>query len=325
MKVRIVYTILLFVFSLCSLTSIAQLPKTKEKAHDEYTKANKKYNDAKTVTRDAYIDYNEADKARSFLESVKNDIELENRDNWEDLKEGAIELVADLGQVAASRGRDIPISSMAATAINGVGDIADWHDLQGQLSSVNSGLSAETANTTNLWAVYESALQIEKELKERSDLLYNHWLSFTSCAACNEPGAEHDLHASCWNSKWGCSETNVWSCTHDCDYEPVHCSGCNSKIANETHRSESDKALHKQVRCPDSNCNLLYYLCDTSQWTGADYHRLRTCYRGIYSGTYISGNRLYPGTWIGYCGNSYRHCNRHTIACRATGSTGDCW
>jgi len=312
MKVRIVYTLLLFVFSLCSLTSIAQLPTTKEQAQDEYMKANKAYQDADQISDDAYIDYNESDKARSFLETVKNDIELENRDNWEDLKEGAVELIMDLGQTAASRGRDIPISSMASSAINGVCDIVDWNTLQGQLSSVNSGLYAETTNTANLKITWESAVQTTEALKERSDLLYNHWLSFTNCAGCNESGAEHDLHASCWNSKWGCSETNVWSCTHDCDYEPVRCSGCSEKIAQEKHRSDADKAYHKQVTC--GGCNVPYYLCDTNL---SEYHRPRVCRK--LDGFYYNGQVYHY--YMGQLFSGFRTCNIPYRNCTNSGCT----
>ena len=203
MKVRIVYTILLLVFGLWSLTSVAQLATTEEDARNDRDKSQKNWEDADDVADNAYIDYNESDKVTLFLSTVKNDIELENRDNWEDLREGATELIADIGLIASSRGQAVPISSIAATVLNGISDIRDWDDLKNQLSDITNGLSSESANTANLRSAWEAAVQNANDLKEKYDAAYAHWLSFVPCPGCQMLGVEHEVHKECWNKKYG--------------------------------------------------------------------------------------------------------------------------
>ncbi|RKU11996.1 hypothetical protein C6501_11875 [Candidatus Poribacteria bacterium] len=309
MKVKIVWTLLLLVFSLCSIISIAQLATTEEDARNDRDKANKKWQDAIKVRVVAYEDYNESDKVRSYLQTVSNDIDLENRGNLEDLKEGAVEIVADLASIAATRGREIPLSSLSASVLNGIADVADWRSLKNQKSNIDSALSAESANTAMLQSAWQSAQQTENALKEKYDAAYAHWLTFVPCPGCNMRGADHPPHASCWNLDWGCSETDVRICTHNCDYTPIFCRGCRNMIPKEKHQSAQDKALHKEILC--SGCNYGYYLCNSYS---LGMHRLRVCGQLDYYGNYF----FVP------CGNSYRDCTKRNIICRASGTSGYC-
>lgn len=112
-----------------------------------------------------------------------------------------------------------------------------------------------------------------------------------------------------------CDATGFYSCKHSCPGIPT-CSrvGCSAQL-----KTDSDKANHSKVRC--SECKIPYYLCDSYE---VDMHMPRICVRGIYVGTYISGNQLYPGKLVGLCGNSYRNCTKWKLVCKSTGFKGDC-
>lgn len=321
MKVRIVYTLLLLVFSLFSLTVIGQLATTEEDARNDRDKAAKVWKDAFRERETAESDYGLSNDVMNFLHARKGDTDVEMRDNWEDIRDAARTIATDLVTAATTREVKGAISSIASTAINGIADIMDWKDLKAQSSNIASDLASETTNNSKLYQAFFTALTTETILKKRYDDAFAHWQSFVSCVGCNVPGVDHPPHPECWNKKWGCTEKNVRTCAHICDYAPVTCSGCKEEIANEKHISAADKALHQEVAC--GGCFTPYYLCDSRS---VKVHRVRVCYRSIYTPVWVdetdsrfwtpypfSGSTKYK--WLGYCEKSYYACQQHNTTC----------
>lgn len=112
----------------------------------------------------------------------------------------------------------------------------------------------------------------------------HHWTCPTDNNGCGDhiqcgvPSSnipdEHKLHASCWNSEYGCTEANVRKCTHDCEHGPPTCEGCSQSVK---------KADEHQKTCGNGH---KYYGCNA---TDVSYHLTRICKNTVYRENSTSG------------------------------------
>lgn len=162
---------LLLVFGLLHLSMAEENLSPLEKAKKKYRKANEAYTESITARSKAYENYNETHKVQIYLQSVMDDIELENKENWEDIRDTAKDFMAQFAEVVVSKGKALP-TSLTATTMKLLSDVKDWKSIKDRKSNVERALISEEGNVGMLYSAWQAAIWKQEKLrKEKNEAL----------------------------------------------------------------------------------------------------------------------------------------------------------
>ncbi len=167
--------VILLVFNLLHYISAAETENDPvQDAHDEYTIAREAWDLAKTESDKAYVEYNETDKVLIFLRARNADVEYADKDNWEDIRNGALDLIADVLQIASTKGKAVP-TSLSSNAVKLIANAKDAVDIRNTKDAVMKALKSETYNVSMLKGDWEVAVKKTADLEEKKVKAFKIW------------------------------------------------------------------------------------------------------------------------------------------------------
>ena len=156
-------------------------------------------------------------------------------------------------------------------------------------SDISGNASDRYRDPSGTWVVAHDSVCRHVQCRESlTDVHAHHWWcpSDNGCGyhiRCKDyiPN-KHKLHATCWYEDYGCSETNVRKCRHECQYYPTICAhtSCN-KIIVDGGAYKHRETCGDEDNATTDGCGDTYWTCQISDHTelpcSKDYYGWPSC------------------------------------------------